>query len=696
MRKTKKISLKSPYLNREISWLFFNQRVLHNAADEEVPLGERIRFLGIFSNNMDEFFRVRVATLRRLAVVKSQKFEKLDFDPIKVLSEVNALVKKQQKIFTSVFQNIVSKLNEQNVFILNETQITHPEHLSFLEMFYENELRIQIFPIMLSNLHSKAILRDENPYLAIILKRTKRKPNIEDYALIEIPANVLPRFITLPNIGDNKHYIIFLDDIIRFFLARIFSMLDFDSFEAYTIKITRDSELDIDQDVSKSFIDRIEESLKQRHTGVPVRVVYDKKIPKKLLNKVLHKLQISPFDIKIAGDRYHNFKDFMKFPKFGDEKNYFQKLEPLQHPDLINAKRIIDVLDKKDILLCFPYHRFSYIIDFLREASIHPEVRSIHMTVYRIAANSKVMNALINAARNGKQVKVFLELQARFDEHINIYWSERLIEEGITIQHGFPELKVHAKLIQIRRQKNNKDILYTLIGTGNFNETTAQSYSDYILMTSDKDIGEDVQKVFDLFESIYKPVKFKKIFVSPFTTRTFIRVQMSRLIQYAKRGQPAECIIKVNNLSDKETIDLFYKASQAGVKINLLVRSVCSLIPQIPGLSENIQAISIVDRFLEHSRIFYFKIGEKEEMYISSADLMMRNLDHRVEVTCPIQQPELIEELKQFLFYQLQDNVKAIYHTADGSLAFVKNNLPPSQSQLNIYNYYASKLSQKN
>lgn len=688
----KKLSEHQKYLNREISWLYFNQRVLHEAANEEVPLWERIRFLGIFSNNTDEFFRVRVATLRRLATTKSRKFEKFDIDPKKLLSIVNTMVKEQQKTFISIFRSIVTQLNKQNVIILNETQVKHPQHLAFLQDFYENELRIQIFPIMLSNLHSKAILRDENPYLAILLRKTSHKNQKEDYALIEIPANVLPRFVVLPNIGDNKLYIILLDDVIRLFLTRIFSMLDYDTFEAYTIKITRDSELDIEQDISKSFIDRIEESLKQRYTGVPVRLVYDKKIPKKLLNLVLFKLQISSDDIIIPGGRYHNFKDFMNFPKFGDDKNYFPKLEPLPHPELMNAKRIIDVLDKKDILLSFPYHSFSYVIDFLREASIHPEVRSIRMTVYRIAPNSRVMNALINAARNGKHVTVFMELQARFDERTNIFWSQRLLEEGITIQHSFPGLKVHSKLIQIRRQKDNKDIFYTLIGTGNFNESTAQSYSDCILMTSDKDIGEDVRKVFELFETVYKPVKFKKIYVSPFTTRIFIRAQLSRLIQHARKNLPAECIIKVNNLSDKDTIDLLYKASQAGVKIHLIVRSICSLIPQLPGYSENIQAISIVDRFLEHARIFYFKIGDKEEVYISSADFMMRNLDHRVEVTCPVLQPDLVEELKQYLFFQLQDNTKARYHTPDGSQIFVTNNLPPSQAQVNIYNYYLSKL----
>ncbi len=680
------------YLNREISWLYFNERVLQEAADLDVPLVERIRFLGIFSNNLDEFFRVRVATIRRLAILNRNKSEKFDVDPKLVLRKVNEMAHRQQHEFLSVFRQIVTSLNEQGIMILNEKSISYQVHLDYIRDFYSNELRSQIFPIMLSAYSSGSVLRDENTYLAVHLKKRGALKR-EDFALIEVPAHDLPRIIVLPHIGDGKTYLILLDDVIRYFLGNMFSMLDYNQFSAYTVKITRDGELDIEQDVSKSFVDRIEESLRQRDTGAPVRFVYDKSIPEKLLKMVIEKLSVTREDVQVSGGRYHNFKDFMNFPRIGNEKNFYPVFEPLPNPDLIEAKRIIDVLDKKDVLLTFPYQSFHYIIDFLREASIHPEVRSIRMTVYRVAPNSKVMNALINAARNGKQVTVFMELQARFDEKLNIYWSERLREEGVKIQHSFPGLKVHAKLIQIRRHADNRDKFYTLIGTGNFNESTARVYGDNILMTANQDIGEEVRKVFELFEAVYRPVKFDHIHVSPFSTRKFIDRQLSRLVKAARLKQKAECIIKLNSLTDKDIIDKLYKASQSGVIIRLIIRGICVLVPGVQGFSENISAISIVDRFLEHSRVLYFNIAGEEEFYISSADWMLRNLDNRIEITCPVYDPTLREELMKQLQLQLSDNVKARIHDNKNSQSFVRSNGTNVRSQFDYYFHCLSRIS---
>jgi len=680
------------YLNREINWLYFNERVLQEAANPEVPLVERIRFLGIFSNNLDEFFRVRVATLRRLAALNTKRSEKLKVNPKLVLKKVNEMVYRQQLEFLSVFRQIVTCLNEQGIIILNEKSISAPEHLDFINDYYTNTLRPEIFPIMLSEYNAVSVLRDENTYLAVHLRK-KGTLKREDFALIEVPAHDLSRIIDLPSTNDGKTYLMFLDDVIRFFLKNIFSMLDYDQFSAYTIKITRDGELDIDQDVSKSFVDRIEESLRQRDVGAPVRFVYDKSIPDKLLKMVIDKLSITKDDVQVSGGRYHNFKDFMNFPKIGPEENCYPVFDPLPNPDLMNAKRIIDVLDKEDVLLTFPYQSFNYITDFLREASIHPEVRSIRMTVYRVAPNSTVMNALINAARNGKQVTVFMELQARFDEKININWSERLREEGIKIQHSFPGLKVHAKLIQIRRHFHKKDKFYTLIGTGNFNESTARVYSDNVLMTANQDIGDEVRKVFELFEAVYRPLKFHEIHVSPFNTRKFIERQLNQLIKAARLKQKAECIIKLNSITDKDIIDKLYKASQAGVVIKLIIRGVCVLIPGVPGLSDNITAISIVDRFLEHSRILYFNINGEEEFFISSADWMQRNLDNRIEITCPVYDPTLREELRVQLDFQLLDNVKARVHDNKNSQSFVRNNEPPVRSQFEYYYHCLSRIS---
>lgn len=679
------------YLNREISWLQFNERVLQEAADPETPLVERIKFLGIFSNNMDEFFRVRVATLRRLAQLKRKKTEKFEINPQVVLKKVNEIVHKHQKDFLSIFRKIVSALNLQGIIILNEKNIVHPVHQEFITNYYENSLRSQIFPIMLSEFNSESILRDENTYLAILLRKhgIHRK---EDYALIEVPLTDLQRIIVLPEINDGKTYLVLIDDIIRYFLKNIFLMLDYDHFQAYTVKITRDAELDIEHDVSKSFVDRIQESLKQRDIGAPVRFVYDRSIPEKLLRMIQQKLKITREDVIVSGGRYHNFKDFMSFPKIGSAENFYPELEHLPHPDLINAKRIIDVLDKKDVMLTFPYHSFHYIIDFLREASIHPEVKSIRMTVYRIAYHSKVMNALINAARNGKQVTVFMELQARFDERLNIYWSERLREEGVKILHSFPGLKVHSKLIQIRRLHNNKNKFYTLIGTGNFNETTARIYCDNSLMTANQDIGSEVRSVFELFEAVYRPVAFKNLIVSPFDTRKFIERQFTRLIKAAKNNQPAECIIKLNSITDRDIINKIYRASQAGVKIQMIIRGICVLIPGLPGVSDNISAISIVDRFLEHSRILYFRINEVEEFYLSSADWMQRNLDNRIEVTCPVYDPAIRKEIMKQLRMQLSDNVKARIHDHKGSKTFVQTEDEKIRSQFAYYNHCRSKI----
>jgi len=672
------------YVNREISWLHFNERVLQEAADPSTPLIERIKFLGIFSNNLDEFFRVRVATLRRLALLKRKRTEKFEINPQQILKKLNVVVHKQQKDFLSIFRKIVSALNAQGVIILNESSVKHQNHRDFIKVFYENSLRSQIFPIMLSEFSSESVLRDENTYLTIHLKKRSVKQD-DDFALIEVPLTDLQRIIVLPSIGDNKTYIMLIDDIIRYFLKNIFSMLDFDEFSAYTIKITRDAELDIEQDVSKSFVDRIEESLKQRDTGIPVRFVYDKTIPEKLLKVIQQKLKITKQDVIVSGGRYHNFKDFMSFPKIGPSTNFYPEFQPLPHPDLMNAKRIIDVLDNKDVMLTFPYQSFHYVIDFLRESSIHPEVKSIRMTVYRIAPNSKVMNALINAARNGKQVTVIMELQARFDEKTNIYWSERLREEGVKILHSYPGLKVHSKLIQIRRFHNNKSIFYTLIGTGNFNETTAKIYVDNILMTSNAEIGTDVRRVFDLFEAVYRPVSFKHLVVSPFTTRKFVERQLNRLMKAARNHQKAECIIKLNSLTDREIINKLYRASQCGVKIRMIIRGMCVLIPGIQGLSENIYAVSIVDRFLEHSRILYFNINGNEEYYLSSADWMQRNLDNRIEVTCPVYDPDIRKELKNQLDLQLSDNVKARIHDNTGSRNYVNGNEIKIRSQFDYY-----------
>ncbi|MBW6496799.1 MAG: polyphosphate kinase 1 [Bacteroidales bacterium] len=644
-------------INREISWLSFNERVLQEAADERVPLIERLRFLGIYSNNLDEFYRVRVATLRRISDFSEDIPEDMPYDPAKILKKINDIEQKQQEKFSSIYQELLAELETHNIFLVNEKELT-PEQGEFVTRFFEENVRPNLFPIMIKNFKRSSFLRDRAIYLAVHLQKIDKSLR-DDSALIRVPAASISRFVLLPRAND-RQFIILLDDVIRYNLASIFSIFNYDKFEAYSIKLTRDAELDIDNDVSKSFMERMTESLKQRRQGRPVRFIYDEAMPKSLMKMLAERLKISEKDNMHHGGRYHNFKDFMTFPNVEKAHLEYPPMPPLPHSSLAGAKSMLAAMQQKDIMLHFPYQSFHYIVDLLREASIDPRVRSIKMTLYRVAKNSKVINALINAARNGKKVTVFLELQARFDEKANIYWSEKMQEEGVEIIHGVPGLKVHSKLILIKRKEGKKTMLYANIGTGNFNEETAGIYGDDSLLTCNPHITEEVDKVFSLFEKTwYAPVNFRHLIVSPFRTRNFVVQQIEREIKNARAGQPAAIFLKLNSLVDEAIVKKLYAASKAGVKCRLIVRGICVLIPGKPGLSENIEVISIVDRFLEHSRVFVFHNDGDEKYYISSADMMTRNLDHRIEVGCPVLDPDIQQELRNMLELQWKDNVKA-------------------------------------
>lgn len=644
-------------INREISWLSFNERVLQEAADERVPLIERLRFLGIYSNNLDEFYRVRVATLRRISDFSEDMAEDIPFDPAKILTKINDIELKQQAKFNSNYQELLAELEKHSIFLLNEKEL-NPEQGEFVTRFFEENVRPNLFPIMIKNFKRSSFLRDRAIYLVVHLQKSDKSLK-DDSALIRVPAASISRFVSLPRDND-KQFIILLDDVIRYNLASIFSIFDYDKFDAYSIKLTRDAELDIDNDVSKSFMERMTESLKQRKQGRPVRFIYDEAMPKSLLKMLAERLKISEKDNMHHGGRYHNFKDFMNFPNVGKPHLEYPPMPPLPHPSLAGAKSMLAAMRQKDIMLHFPYQSFHYIVDLLREASIDPKVKSIKMTLYRVAKNSKVINALVNAARNGKKVTVFLELQARFDEKANIYWSEKMQEEGVEIIHGVQGLKVHSKLILIKRKEGKKTMLYANIGTGNFNEETAGVYGDDSLLTCNPHITEEVDKVFSLFEKTwYAPVNFRHLIVSPFRTRNFVVQQIEREIKNARAGKPAAIFIKLNSLVDEAIVKKLYAASRAGVKCRLIVRGICVLIPGKPGLSENIEVISIVDRFLEHSRVFIFHNEGDEKYLISSADMMTRNLDHRIEVGCPVLDPDIQQELRDMLELQWKDNVKA-------------------------------------
>jgi len=641
--------------NKEISWLSFNERVLQEADSRDVPLIERIKFLGICSSNLDEFYRVRVATLNRLTYIGKKAKKVIGEDPNKVLKEITKIALKQHDEFERIFENLIKALAKQKIFIITELELT-TEHSKFVSSYFHNEVRPKLIPIMLDQVKDSLQLKDRTIYLAVCLGK-KDAPDDKQYALIEIPADVLPRFLILPSI-QGKKYIMLLDDVIRHNLADIFSIFSYDEFHAFTVKVTRDAELDIDDDISESYIEKMNKSIKQRKAGIPVRFTYDSQLPEDLLNILKIKLNLGESDTLIAGSKYHNNRDLMSFPSIGRSILRYPKIKPLEHKDLGSNKSLLKSMRKKDILLHYPYHTFDYVIDLLREASIDPKVTFIKMTIYRAARNSSVLNALINAKKNGKSVTVVLELQARFDEEANIHWANRLEEEGVKVIFGVPGLKVHSKLCLITREEKNRPTHYAIIGTGNFNEDTAKIYTDHALFTANQSLTKEVDKIFEFFAKTYRNPSFKHLIVSPNFMRKRMNAFINKEIKNATAGKDAYIILKLNNLTDSALIKKLYEASEAGVKIRLVIRGMFSLIPGIENMSSNIEAISIVDKFLEHTRIFVFCNNGDEKYFISSADWMPRNIENRIEVTCPIYSEELKEEFKKYLEIQWSDNVR--------------------------------------
>ena len=651
--------MKAKSTNKEISWLSFNARVLQEAADSSVPLLERLKFLGIFSSNMDEFFRVRVATLRRLSDIGKKAKKLVGHDPRKVLKKIGEISVAQYKLFDSVYEEILRGLAKERVFIIDEKKLT-PEQAEFVKSYFRREVRSKLMPIMLDQTSTFPTLRDDAIYLAICFPRDPKSPK-NRYALIEVPGKGLSRFLMLPSIGGDQ-YIVLLDDIIRYCLPDIFSLFslpDISTFEAYTIKVTRDAELDIDNDLSESYVRKISKSVKRRKQGNPVRFVYDANIAQPLLDFLTKKLRLTEEDTRIPGSKYHNFKDFVNFPEVGPSNLRFEPgtLVPVKRLD--PAKSVLAAMAKNDILLHFAYQSFDHVLALLREVAIDPNVSSIKITLYRIARDSGVVNALINAVRNGKDVTAVVELQARFDEEANILLSTRLQEEGVRVIYGVPGLKVHGKLCLIARKQKGREVLYACLGTGNFNEDTSPIYSDHCLLTSDKRLTDEIASVFDFFENKYRFRDYKHLMVSPFNARKKFTKLIRTEIRNARKGKESYIIAKLNNLADPDIMRLLYQASSAGVKVQLNVRGMFSLVPGIPGLSENIEAIGIVDRFLEHSRMMVFCNGGSPKYFLSSSDWMTRNLDGRVEVTFPIYDVSIQEELRSFLDIQWNDNVKA-------------------------------------
>jgi polyphosphate kinase len=671
------------YTPKEISWLSFNERVLQEAENKEVPLIERFKFLGIYSNNLDEYFRVRVATLRRLSQFGPKSKSLLGYSPKATLKCIQEIVLKQNTRFEKIYTGLLQELDRQKIHIINEKQL-NPEQAEFIKNYFHKEVRTRLMPFLIEKDSELPNLTDDAIYLAIYLKNND--PQKSRYSLMEIPTNVLPRFVVLPEKDDDK-YVIFIDDIIRYGLKEIFFIFDFDEISAYTIKLTKDAELEIVDDISESYIDKLSRSLQQRKWGTPVRFIYDREMPDAFLKMLTKKLNFGPDDVVIPGNRYHNFKDFIKFPKMGRKKFYYEPMLPFPHKDIHPGKSILSAIKKKDIMLFFPYQPFDHFIDLLREASIDPYVTSIQITLYRLARNSSVINALLNAVRNGKNVTTVVELQARFDEEANISYGNKLMEEGVKVIYGVPGLKVHSKLCLITREKNSVIQRYAAVGTGNFNEDTARIYTDHLLLTANKKITYEVFKAFSFFNVNYRKDTFYHLVLSPFFLRNKITLLIDNEIKNAKAGKNAYINLKLNNITDIDIINHLYEASKAGVKVRMIVRGMISLVPGMKDISENIKGIGIVDRFLEHTRFMIFSNGGNEECYISSADLMTRNIEHRIEVTCPVFDKGIKNEMKEIFEIQWGDNVKARKLDATLSNTFVKPGKILNQSQVEVYKY---------
>ena len=679
---------------RDITWLGFNARVLQEAMDETVPLHLRIRFLGIFSNNLDEFFRVRVAGLKRALELKEKLAVDTFFErPQKILDKINKIVIAQQEDFDKTWKKIQEEMAEQKIFIKTSKKLTEKQK-DFARKYFDEEVESNVIPILLHDNVPLPYLREKSLYLGIAMRR-KDWQYTTKFAIIEVPAKSNGRFVILPTENNDETDIMLLEDVIAFNLPHIFSYFGYDEFKANAFKVTKDAEFDLDNDIRTSYAEKIEKGIKSRRKGKPTRFVFDKDMDKSLVEFLIKKLDLSKKDSIIPGQKIHNFRHFMDFPDVFKEYKKPIERTSFPHPEFDNQDRITDVITKKDVLLTFPYHTFNHVIDLLREAAMDPDVKSIQLTAYRLASNSKIVNALINAVRNGKEVTVMLELRARFDEEANLEWKERLELEGVKVLVGLPNKKVHAKLCVIKKRVNNKTIQYGFVSTGNLNEKTAKIYVDHLLMTSNRAIMADINKVFNLFrkpklDPVLALKSCKNLLTCPQFMRDKIVWHIDKEIEEAKAGRKSEIIIKVNSLSDKGLIKKLYDAAEAGVTIKMIVRGIYCAVEQ-KTFKKKIHAISIVDEYLEHARVMYFYNKGSEDIYISSADWMTRNLDYRIEAAAKITNKSLKKELKDLLELQLKGNVKARILDENLSNKYVKNDKKPFRSQIETYKFLKKK-----
>ncbi len=682
------------FISRDISWLSFNARVLQEAADPTVPLKQRIRFLGIFSNNTDEFFRVRVATLKRMleyTKIRKSLNMHLEESPQKILDQIQIIVLQQQSEFNRIWKEILIELKRNKIFLKTESNLNKEQAL-FVKKYFDEKVRANVIPLMIEGLTVMPYLREKSIFLGVTMRK-KTSAYRQKYALIEVPVKVVGRFVQLPSKTGEKN-IILLEDIIRFNLPYIFTYFDYDEFDSWIFKVTKDAELDLDSDINTTFVEKIEKGIKNRRKGKTVRFVYDKEMDAGLLEFLIRRLELNKKSNIIPGGRIHNHRHFMDFPDVFKTKNKTQT--PIYHPLLLQNKRIDEVVVKQDVMLNFPYHSFEPIIDILREAAMDEKVISIKITAYRLAQNSKIINALVNASRNGKKVVVMLELKARFDEEANLEWKNILEEEGVKVVIGVPKIKVHAKICVIQKKEKHKIIQYGFVSTGNLNENTATVYADNCLLTANPKVMADINRIFNYLENWRtKSILLKQcktLMVCPTGMRQQIISLIDKEIKTAKAKKPSQIILKCNSLSDATLIEKLRTAAEAGVEIKLIIRGIFCATFSNKKTKIPVKAISIVDEYLEHGRVMVFGIGEKAKVFISSADWMVRNLDHRVEAAVEIIHPMIKKEIQDILYIQLNDNVKARVLDSHLSNDYVKNNdRKKFRSQAETYKYLLNK-----
>ena len=675
-----------PFINRELSWLDFNRRVLQEAQDKNVPLIERLRFIGIFSNNLDEFFKVRYATVKRIAQMEAESNSPKTTNAEALLQEITQKTIALQDESFHTIQQLTASLGDENIFILDETALDD-EQIEFVREYFIQKVSPSLLTILINDNTLLPSSRGNNAFLAV---RIEKENSSSQFALIQMPTD-LERIVVLPE-RDGQQFIMLLDDLIRHQMQHIFQILSPTNIKAHMVKFTRDAELDFDDDINMSYVEKVASSVRDRVEGDPVRFVYDKNIDNDTLEILLEKFQIGSRDSIIPGGRYHNRRDYIKFPSLGRQDLLYDKKPPLAVAGFSLEESILSQVSNRDFLQFTPYHSFAYVVLFLREASLDPKVKSISITIYRLSSQSQIVNALIQAARNGKQVTVQIELQARFDETANIRYAEKLKNEGVHLIFGIPSLKVHSKTCLIQRQEGDKLKRYGFISTGNFNESTARVYTDYTLFTANQQILREVNRVFSFLEKSYKIPVHKHLLISPLTTSSGLKERIAREISLAQAGKNALIRIKINNITNYDMVAALYKASQAGVQIRMIVRGICCLVPGVAGISDNIEVISVVDRYLEHPRMVIFENSGDRDILISSADWMTRNLDNRVEVTCPIYDKDVKQELVDTFELSWNDNVKARWVNDNSKPVYRNNGAAPLRSQEAIYSYYQNKL----